>query len=85
MLFNYNIRILREKLGIEQKEFAKLIGISNSRYNHYENETDVIPIKYLIFICEYHNVSLDYIFGFTKSIDYSNISNININIYQENA
>lgn len=66
MIFNYRLKFLREKNNFSQKDIAIKLGISNSRYNHYESEIDIIPIKYLIKICEIYNVSLDYIFCFTN-------------------
>ncbi len=55
-----------------QRDFAKILNISEITYTHYESEYYIMPLKYLINICDYFELSLDYIFGF-KDIndDYS--------------
>lgn len=74
-MFNYRLKFLREIKGMSQKDIAKILGISNSRYNHYESEIDIIPIKYLIALCDLYEVSLDYIFCFSNNKNYSEIKN----------
>ena len=78
MDFSNIIKELREERNINQKEFAKIIHLDNTLYNKYENNYTIIPLKYLIDICNYFNVSLDYILGFTNIKKYKN-TNINNN------
>ena len=63
---------LRENIELKQKELAKIINLDNTCYNHYETEYNIIPLKYLNDICEFFNVSLDYIFSFTDIKQYEN-------------
>lgn len=51
--------------NITKRTLANLVGVSESCYNHYESEDDIIPLKHLIVICDYFNISLDYILGFS--------------------
>lgn len=71
-MFENKLRFLREQLGIPQKDFAKRLGISQSRYCNYESEVDIIPIKHLSKISDYYNVSFDYLFGFSNEEQYEN-------------
>ena len=71
---NYGEKLfqLRDRLGLTNMEMAKLLNISDSLYSRYEKEKQTIPIKHLISLCNYFNVSLDYIFNFTKEKNYTN-------------
>ncbi len=65
--------MLRINSGFSQKELAKEIGLDNTLYNKYENNYNTIPLKHLIVICNYYNVSLDYIFDFTDILKYDKV------------
>lgn len=73
MNYNFILKKLREDNKMTQEELAKEIKISRVQYNQYENGYFNIPIKHLISICNYYNISVDYIFGFTLLINYENI------------
>ncbi len=72
MLYKERIQKLREKNNLNQKQLANIIGISSARYCYYENEAEIIPIEHLNTICNYFNVSIDYILNFTNSLNYDN-------------
>ena len=72
MYYGQKVKQLRERVGVSQKQLASLIDVSVSRYTHYENEDEILPIKYLIQLCDYFKVSLDYVFGFSEITIYSN-------------
>ena len=42
---------------------AKAIGIKQQQYARYEKGINIMPITYLRPICEYLNISADYILG----------------------
>lgn len=70
MNYGNNLFQLRERLGLTNIETGKIINISDSLYSRYEKEEQTIPIKHLNTLCNYFDVSLDYIFGFTKQKKY---------------
>ena len=74
MFYGEKIKDLRERIGLTQVQIAKILKINNKTYSHYENEDTNIPLKHLITICNYFNVSLDYIFNFTDIKQYKNIN-----------
>lgn len=76
MIYKERLKQVREDKNINQIETAKILNISNSAYERYENEHDTFPINHLIKICDYFNVSLDYLFGFTDIPNYKNIHEI---------
>ncbi len=80
---NYNIRIkdIRIGLNLSQTEVAKAIGLARQTYNHYETLKNIIPLKHLIALADYFNVSIDYILYFTNNPNYKNsIKNINLEL-----
>ena len=80
MLYKDRLINLREDKNLKQKELAKLIEVDRSVYGRYENEYQIMPIKHLETICNFFNVSLDYIFNFTDNIKYSTYKEMNKNI-----
>lgn len=73
-MYNKRLKELREEPVnfIRQQEFANLIGVHVSVFSKYENETAIMPIEHLNTVCNYLNISLDYIFGFTSKRNYPN-------------
>lgn len=57
------IRDLREDNDITQQEIAEYLGTSQTMYARYERGANELPIHHLIKLCEYYNVSADYILG----------------------
>ncbi len=73
MNYSDRLRELREEKFLTLKEVASNLHISRSVYGKYESEYEIIPIKHLIAVTNYFNVSIDYLFGFTKNMHYSDI------------
>lgn len=61
----YDLRIDNEKT---QKEIANYLGISQQYYSQYEKGKNELPIRHLIKICIYYQVSADYILGLPKGL-----------------
>lgn len=59
------IRELREDKDINQTEFAKLLGMSQTGYSKYETGENDIPTAVLIAIARFHQTSVDYLLGLT--------------------
>ena len=68
------LKCLRERDGLTQTTMGNLLGIDRSQYGKYENEYVTIPVKHLNTLCNYFNVSFDYIFDFTNLKQYKNTS-----------
>ena len=73
-MYNTRLKELREEPVnfIRQKEVADIIGVHVSVYSKYENRTAIIPIEHLNTLCNYFNVSFDYIFEFSEQLNYDN-------------
>ena len=57
---------LREDNDLKQKEVASFLGIAQTTYSQYERYTRPMPIECLVKLCEYYDVSADYLLGFTE-------------------
>lgn len=66
------LRMLREEANLTQEQIASIIGIHRSTYTSYEIDRDTIPIIHLNRLCNFFNVSIDYVLGFTKEKTYLN-------------
>lgn len=55
------IRDLREDNDKLQKDLAIYLGITQQYYSQYELGKFTMPVELLIKLCDYYNVSLDYI------------------------
>ena len=63
MYYTDRLQWIRDCKNITQKEMAKAIGIKQQQYARYEKGINIMPITYLRPICEYLNISADYILG----------------------
>ena len=64
---------LRLERGYTQEQVASVLNIDRTTYNHYEVQENIIPIKHLISLVNYFNISIDYLFGFVENEQYKNI------------
>ena len=70
---NYKIRLLDIRLehDLTQQNIANILNISRSTYKDYELQISVIPIKHLISLSDYFQVSVDYLLGLTNTKNYN--------------
>ena len=65
--YNMNrLKDLREDKDLKQIEIAKILGISQRGYSHYETGDNNIPTTILIKLADFYNTSIDYILGITN-------------------
>lgn len=84
---NRNITIIEEKArnirinkGLTQKEFGDILGISKSYVSDIENGYTGLSIEHINKICNYADVTFDYIFDFCKEININTIKIEKINL-----
>ena len=71
-----NLRILRMKKHLYQKDIAKLLNIAVSTYSYWENGTYEPDQKSLVKLADFYNVSIDYLLGRTENDDEKAIKQI---------
>ena len=57
------IRDLREDHDLRQSQIAQLLKTTQQVYSRYEKGQNEIPLRHLITLAKFYNVSLDYIAG----------------------
>lgn len=57
------IRDLREDNDLTQSQVAEVLGTSQTMYARYERGANEMPIRHLVTLCRFYNVSADYILG----------------------
>ena len=67
MKYIKRIRDLREDHDKTQQEVATVLGTSQTMYARYERGVNELPLRHLITLCQYYNVTSDYILGLTDS------------------
>ena len=60
------IRDLRVDADKTQQEIADVLQTSQTMYARYERGANELPIHHLLKLCEYYDVSADYILGKKK-------------------
>lgn len=65
---------IREDFNLKQKDIANILNITQQTYSLWENGVKIIPLKHLNALCNYYNLSMDYILGLfnTKKYDVIN-------------
>lgn len=62
-MYFQRLRDLREDSDKNQSEIAKILDIDQRTYSNYETGKREIPVRHLIALADYYNVSIDYIVG----------------------
>lgn len=60
------IRDLREDSELNQTQFAKILGMSQTGYSKYETGENDVPTEILLKMADYYHTSTDYILGRTN-------------------
>jgi len=55
------LRGLREDNDLTQQQVATVLGTSQTMYARYERGANELPIRHLIALCRFYNVSADYL------------------------
>lgn len=61
------LRELREDNFLKQSEVAAIIKTTQQVYSRYELGINELPLRHLITLSNFYNVSTDYILGRTKN------------------
>ncbi len=66
------LREMREENNLFQKDIANILKVSIGTYAMNEEGYDTITLNNLVKLCDYYQISIDYIFGFTMEKNYKN-------------
>ena len=68
MYYTERLQWVRDCKNVTQKEVAEYLGIKQQQYARYEKGINIMPITYLPIICEYLDISADYLLGLTDEM-----------------
>lgn len=54
------LRGIREDNDLTQQQVADILGSSQTMYARYERGANEIPVRHLVTLCRFYNVSADY-------------------------
>lgn len=74
------LKNLREEKNLRIYDISKFLEIDKDLYGKYERQNVIIPIKHLVNISEYFNVSIDYIFSFNDLKQYNDNSSVKLEL-----
>ncbi len=57
------LRDTREDRDLTQSDIARVLNTTQQVYSRYENGTNEIPVRHIITLCRYYNISADYLLG----------------------
>ena len=63
----FRLRDLREDNDLTQKQISEYLMCDQSLYSKYERGEREIPLKLIIKLADYYNVSIDYLVGRNKN------------------
>ena len=66
MDYMVRMRNLREDSDMTQQEIAAILNTSQTMYARYERGANELPIRHLIRLANYYDVSTDYMLGLTE-------------------
>lgn len=84
------LKDIRIENDLTQAQMAKILNTTQTSYNRWENNVELISLKKLTGVCNYFNTSLDYLIGITRNnigngkhdLDYKLVGN-NIRIFRK--
>ena len=63
----HNLRQIRKERGFSQEDIAELLDTTQQQYSKYENGTNEIPVRHVIALCKFYQISADWLLGLTES------------------
>jgi len=64
-VFLPRITQLRQEEGLSQMKVAEYLDIPQQQYSRYETGKNEIPVRYVIALCKFYQVSADWVLGLT--------------------
>ena len=58
--FLERLRWIREDHDLTQAEIAEILGTSQTMYARYERGANELPLRHLVTLCRFYQVSADY-------------------------
>lgn len=67
MNYTRRLRDLREDHDKTQQDIAEVLGTSQTMYARYERGANELPLRHLVKLAEYYQVTTDYLLGLSDT------------------
>ena len=83
-MISERLKDIREDAELTQSEMAEILKTTQTNYSRWETLNQLIPLKKLTLLCNYFDVTMDYVIGLTRtsknnnpksSLDYKIVGN----------
>ena len=61
-----NIRKIRNERGLSQEKIAEVLKTTQQQYSRYEKGENELPVRHVITLCKYYEISADWLLGLTE-------------------
>lgn len=68
--FGEKIRLLRESKGLTQAQLGQIVNMTQRKVSYLENGKYEPSLEDIWVLCDYFQVSADYLLGFSKHLPY---------------
>ncbi len=75
-MYKQRIRDLREDSDLYQKDIADKLKVTQQSYSLWEIGVEIIPLKHLNTLCNFYDVSMDYVLYLSNEKKPYNINNV---------
>ena len=70
LTFGENLRLLREERKLSQENLGKAINMTQRKVSYMENNKYEPSMEDIKSICQFFNISADYLLGFQKNLPF---------------
>lgn len=60
---------IRKRNKLSQEKVAEVLFIPQQQYSRYENGKNEIPVRYVITLCKFYNISADWLLGLKETME----------------
>lgn len=64
-----NLRKVRNINGFSQMDIAEVLNTTQQQYSKYENGQNEIPVRHVITLCKFYNISSDWLLGLKDEME----------------
>ena len=84
MMIAERLKDIRTENDLTQTQMAKILNTTQTSYNRWENNVELISLKKLTRVCNYFNTSMDYLVGINRNNIGNGKHNLNSSIVGNN-
>ena len=64
-----NLRKIRRDRGLSQMDIAEVLNTTQQQYSKYENGQNEIPVRHVITLCKFYEISSDWLLGLKETCE----------------